>query len=153
PRAGTYPAQRVERPAGAAGAYAHLVLRIRAIGKCPAAAAPGRPGWPPPPSGPPHLPAPAQPRHPARPAPAPPSLRHPPPRPAPGLLQQLADLGKIEPVRTGQYRQTQGRRLEIIVSAPGDKRPADEGQVGAGIELHQLAHAVAEKHLIGLPRL
>ena len=51
-------------------------------------------------------------------------------------------------MRTAQHRQPQRRRLQQVVAAVGHQAAADEGDVGQGVEEQQLAHGVAEQHLV-----
>ncbi|MOA48598.1 hypothetical protein D3C78_1713600 [compost metagenome] len=67
-----------------------------------------------------------------------------------GLAQLRGDLEEVEQMRSAQHRQPQGRRLQQVVATARHQAAADEGHVGQRIEEQQLAHGIAEQHLIDL---
>ncbi len=71
------------------------------------------------------------------------------------MLEQLSgDVQKVETVRPHDHRQSQRDRLQRVMATGLDQAAADKGDIGQGVEKHQLAHAVAKQHLhLGANRL
>ena len=55
-------------------------------------------------------------------------------------------------MRPGQHRQAHRGRLEQIVAADRHQAAADEGDVGGGIEIHQLPEGIEQQHFMA-PRI
>ena len=72
---------------------------------------------------------------------------------APCCAQHARDLGAVELLRSRQHRQPERRRLEQVVAADRHQAAADEGHIGRGIEVHQLAERIEQQHLRLSPRL
>ncbi|MOA48116.1 hypothetical protein D3C78_1708130 [compost metagenome] len=68
----------------------------------------------------------------------------------PGCAQLRSDIEEVEQVCATEYRKAKRRRLQQVVTTARHQAAADEGHVGEGIEEQQLAHRIAEQHLIAL---